>query len=162
MASIDMKDIECLIELFNDSDWDELDLELDGVHLFLSNDPSARASFGAETPAATSEGIQISKPAPSSRATPDKAPAVTAVPEGLIAVRARNLGTFYRSPKPGAPPYVELEQVVDEDTEMCLIEVMKLFTALRAGAKGRVKDICVQDGDMVEGEQILFLLEPAD
>ena len=158
MASIDMKDIESLIEIFNDSDWDELDLELDGVRLFLSNDPNARPAFGAET----SNGIQISKPAPSSSTMSDKAPVVAQVPDGLIAVRARNLGTFYRSPKPGAPPYVELGQAVEEDTEMCLIEVMKLFTALRAGAKGKIKDICVQDGDMVEGEQILFLLEPMD
>ena len=160
MASIDMKDIECLIELFNDSDWDELDVEIDGARIFLSNDPAARPLFGAQT--TLSDTIEITKPAPAPDAPPNDAPVITAVPEGMLAVRARNLGTFYRSPKPGAPPYIELGQAVDEDTEMCLIEVMKLFTSLRAGANGVVREICVQDGEMVEGEQILFLLEPSD
>ena len=161
MASVDIKDIECLIELFNDSDWDEFDLEMDGVRIFLSNDPSARPSFGSQTAATATS--HAAKAAPSAAATQEKeTAAVTAVPEGLIAVRARNLGTFYRSPKPGAAPYVELGQTVAKDTEMCLIEVMKLFTALRAGACGVVQEICAQDGDMVEGEQILFLLDPAN
>ncbi len=160
MASIDMKDIECLIELFNDSDWDELDLEMDGVRIFLSNDPAARPAFSGDVLA--SGALETAKPAPAPSAAPMETPVITSVPEGMRAVRARNLGTFYRSPKPGAPPYVELGQTVDEHTEMCLIEVMKLFTALRAGARGVVREICVQDGEMVEGEQILFLLEPTD
>ena len=47
-------------------------------------------------------------------------------------MRAPNLGTFYRAPKPGAPPYVAVGQRVEAATEVCLIEVMKLFTSVRA------------------------------
>ncbi len=83
-----------------------------------------------------------------------------AVPPGLTAIRAPNVGTFYRAPKPGAPPYVELGQAVTGDTEVCLIEVMKLFTPVRAGVAGTVREVCVSDGELVEHDQVLFLVEP--
>ena len=51
-------------------------------------------------------------------------------------MRAPNLGTFYRAPKPGAPPYVSVGQRVEPTTELCLIEVMKLFTSVAAGVTG--------------------------
>ena len=77
-----------------------------------------------------------------------------------MAITAPNLGTFYRAPKPGAAPFVELGQSVDADTEICLLEVMKLFTTVKAGAKGIVREICVGDSEMVEFGQTLFLIEP--
>jgi acetyl-CoA carboxylase biotin carboxyl carrier protein len=83
------------------------------------------------------------------------------VPEGLVAVRAPNLGTFYRAPKPGAAPYVEVDQLVEPETEVCLIEVMKLFTPVKAGVRGRVVRICVEDGQMVDYDAPLFYIEPA-
>jgi acetyl-CoA carboxylase biotin carboxyl carrier protein len=85
---------------------------------------------------------------------------VTEVAEGLLAVRAPNLGTFYRAPKPGAPAYVEVGQLVEADTEVCLIEVMKLFTPVRAGNAGTVREICIADGQMVEFGQLLVTIEP--
>jgi biotin carboxyl carrier protein len=82
------------------------------------------------------------------------------MPDGLVAIRAPNLGTFYRAPKPGAAPYVELGQIVEADTEVCLIEVMKLFTPVKAGLSGRIVKICVEDGKMVEYDAPLFFIEP--
>ena len=77
-------------------------------------------------------------------------------------VRAPNLGTFWRRPKPGAPPYIEIGQEGDEDTEVCLIEVMKLFTPIKAGCKGRIADLLGEDGEMVEFDQPLFRLDTLD
>jgi biotin carboxyl carrier protein len=77
-----------------------------------------------------------------------------------IEVTAPNLGTFYRSPTPGAPPYVEVGQHVEADDEICLIEVMKLYTPVKAGVTGTVAEICVADGDMVEYGQVLAIIEP--
>ena len=85
-----------------------------------------------------------------------------AVPDGMLVIRAPNLGTFYRAPKPGAPPYVEVGQRVEPDTEVCLIEVMKLFAPVRAGLTGIVREIRARDGEMVEFDQALILVEPAD
>jgi biotin carboxyl carrier protein len=70
------------------------------------------------------------------------------------------VGTFYAQSEPGAPPYVQLGSTVDEDTTMGLIEVMKVFNAIRAGARGTVAEILVQNAQFVEFGQPLFLIRP--
>ena len=158
-------DIENLIELFNRSDWDEMHLKTAGLEIFLSNDPQARGpSAAAPSAQAPTVIATVTAAGPSARVTAPEAvtPATeVSIPAGMIAVRAPNLGTFYRAPKPGAPAYVELGQAIDTDTEVCLIEVMKLFTPVKSGIKGIVREMCVADGQMVEFEQILVIVEPA-
>lgn len=75
-----------------------------------------------------------------------------------MVVSAPNLGTFYRAPKPGAANYVEIGSRVKAGDELCLIEVMKLFTAVRADVDGVIHSVLVEDGGMVEGGQPLFAL----
>lgn len=157
------EDVEALIELFDQSDWDELHVELNGLKIDLSKRGAAPAhavSFAA--PAAAPAALAASPAARPVHVAPTAAaePSATHIPEGWVAVRAPNLGTFYRQPKPGAPPYVELGQDVRADTELCLIEVMKLFTAVTAGVRGVVRKVCVADAEMVEYNQVLFLIEP--
>lgn len=60
-------------------------------------------------------------------------------------VRAPIFGTFYRAPKPGASPYVSIGQKVEPETELCLIEVMKLFTSVTSGVAGTVQKILAED-----------------
>ncbi|MCB1745623.1 MAG: acetyl-CoA carboxylase biotin carboxyl carrier protein [Gammaproteobacteria bacterium] len=166
MSQPSREDIENLIELFNGSDWEEMHLKTDSLEIFLSNDPSARApSQAVAAPAAPAVTEAAAAPvAASADAAPKMGTAVTAhdviIPVGMVAVRAPNLGTFYRSPKPGAPPYVEVGQKVSADTEVCLIEVMKLFTPVKAGVDGTVREICASDAQMVEYEQVLVIVEP--
>ena len=76
-----------------------------------------------------------------------------------IAVTAPNLGTFYRSPKPGAPAFVEVGQKISVGTELCLIEVMKLFTSVRAEIAGTVRHIAAADAELVDGGQPLMYIE---
>jgi acetyl-CoA carboxylase biotin carboxyl carrier protein len=155
------EDIERLLELFKQSDWDEMHLQVAGLDIFVSNDPNAR-------PPAASDANEPSGevPARSYRREPGAgAPArdvssADRVPDGMVAVRAPNLGTFYRAPRPGAPPYVEIGRGVERETEICLIEVMKLFTAVPAGVAGVVREIRVDDGQMVESGQVLAVIEP--
>ncbi|OGA17006.1 MAG: hypothetical protein A3G25_00210 [Betaproteobacteria bacterium RIFCSPLOWO2_12_FULL_63_13] len=78
----------------------------------------------------------------------------------LIAIKAPLLGIFYRRSQPGAPPYVEEGSLVEEDTTVALIEVMKLFNPVRAGVKGRIHRICAENNTLVEYEQVLFLVKP--
>lgn len=157
------EDVENLIELFKQSDWDEMHVQVGEFELFLSNDPSAPGLARSATAAAS-----VAAPAPAA-SVPTAAPAApthaaaheASIPDGMLAIRAPNLGTFYRAPKPGALPYVELGQVIDADVEVCLIEVMKLFAPVRAGIKGTVREVRATDGMMVEFGQILFIVEPA-
>ena len=78
-------------------------------------------------------------------------------------MRAPLLGTFYRAPRPGAPPFVEVGASVEPDTTVGIIEVMKLMNTVRAGARGVVREIRARDGVLVEyGETLLTLAqEPA-
>jgi len=156
------EDIENLIALFNQSDWQEMHLKTAGLEVFLSNNTNAIApnaavnapvALSATTPALSAD------PAPTAVATSHDAPSVQ-VPDGMVAVLAPNLGTFYRAPKPGSPAYVEIGQTVTADSEVCLIEVMKLFTPVKAGINGVVREVRVADGAMVEYEQLLVIIEP--
>jgi len=163
MSDIKPQDIEALLETFEASSWSELRLKIDGLELFVSKTPGARAVLGATESAASiasasSTPAQHGHGAHVSSGMVDETQAVFAA-EGLIAVRAPNLGTFYRAPKPGAPPYVEVGQRVESTTELCLIEVMKLFTSVHAGVAGVVRRVLVNDAELVEFDQALFLIE---
>jgi len=83
----------------------------------------------------------------------------SAASQNLMPIKAPMLGTFYRAPKPGAPPYVEVGSMVNEDDPVCILEVMKLFNTVKAGIRGRIAQICADQGQMVEFQQILFLVE---
>jgi acetyl-CoA carboxylase biotin carboxyl carrier protein len=153
------QDLEALVQLFDQGDWDELHLQTGEIEVFLSKDPAARGPWKlADGPVAQMAAPAPAVPAPA--ALPASPPSAAAVPAGWSVVRAPSLGTFYRAPKPGAPPYVELGQAVEPDSEVCLIEVMKLFTGVKAGMAGTVREIYAKDGDLVEYDQPLFLVEP--
>ena len=156
-------DIENLIELFNRSDWDEMHLKTDSLEIFLSNDPQARRPSAqvAAVPVAAPVAASAVSAAPATAIAVAAHPTEVSIPPGMVGVRAPNLGTFYRAPKPGAPSYVEVGQAIEAEAEVCLIEVMKLFTPVKSGVKGTVRQICVNDGSMVEYEQLLVIIEPA-
>ena len=70
------------------------------------------------------------------------------------------VGIFYRAPTPGAPPYVEVGDVVAAGQTLCMLEAMKLFNELKADTDGRVGAIHVENGQAVEFGTLLFELEP--
>lgn len=82
------------------------------------------------------------------------------VEEGLVPIKSPMLGTFYQAPKPGEPPFVAVGAIVNEATTVCLIEVMKLFTTIKAGMRGRITRIYAEDGQLVEYNQVLFVIDP--
>lgn len=164
------RDIGILAALFKEGGWTEIRVESDTLGLLLSNDRA--------TPGIGQEGVVV-RPAPAPAPAPARAPAPAPAPVGAGPIPARppaatdepidpawavvpapNLGTFYRSPKPGAAPFVEVGQHVKAGSELCLIEVMKLFTSVRADLTGTVRHIAVADAELVEGGQPLIYIEP--
>jgi acetyl-CoA carboxylase biotin carboxyl carrier protein len=164
MNKISDRDIEALVELFDRSDWRELRVVGEGIDLFLSKDPKARrpetAYARGPAPAVSETLPPAGEPiaAPGAIAVVASKPA-SEVPANWVAIRAPCLGTFYRTPKPGAPPFVSIDQRVAPDMEICLIEVMKLFTTVRAGVTGIVRQVLVADAELVEFQQPLFYIE---
>ena len=161
MSKIKSQDIEALLQTFNSSSWGELNVKVDGLELFVSKTPGARGFLDAGDLVESRTQMPVSTGGAAMRASAagETKAKELAIPHGLTAVRAPSLGTFYRAPKPGAPPYVQVGQRVERLTEVCLIEVMKLFTSVHAGISGVVRQVLVEDSELVEFDQVLFLVE---
>ena len=80
--------------------------------------------------------------------------------DGLVAVVTPLPGTFYRAPRPGAPPFVEIGDAVGADTVIAIIETMKLMNSVHAGASGRVARICLENGEFAPLGATLLQIEP--
>jgi len=145
--SLTARDIAEITRLLEESTFDELDLEIDGLKIHLRRGGAAPLRTAASR-----------SPAPAAAATADAVPAAPPDPD-LAAVRAPLLGTFYRAPKPGAPPFVEAGARVDANTIVGIIEVMKLMNTVRAGVRGVVREIRVRDGVLVEYGETLMTVE---
>ncbi len=80
--------------------------------------------------------------------------------DGVVRVEAPMVGTFYRAPQPGAPPFVSEGDTVASGQTLCILEAMKLMNEVKADIEGTVRSINVENGDPVEYGQLLFELEP--
>ena len=120
---------------------------------------SLRRGDGAATPRTAPAGAAPQQPAAAAEAAAEN-PVEREFPEGLTVVRAPMVGTFYRAQSPGAPSYVEVGSAVEPETQVGIIEVMKLMNAIEAGARGVVKEILAANAEPVEHGQPLMLIEP--
>jgi acetyl-CoA carboxylase biotin carboxyl carrier protein len=147
-------DVAEIMRLVEQSNFDELDLEIEGVKLSLRRSGSGRIERRAATPAAASATAARAAAASATRAAPASAPAP--VDKNLKEITSPMLGTFYRAPKPGSAPFVEIGSAVEEDSVIAIIEVMKLMNTVRAGIKGVVTEILPADETLVEFGQVLM------
>ena len=79
---------------------------------------------------------------------------------GLYELTSPVLGVFYRRPAPGQAPFVEVGVEVGPEDPVCVVDVMKMFTRVSAGTAGRIAEICVDDGQLVEHGQVLMRIDP--
>jgi acetyl-CoA carboxylase biotin carboxyl carrier protein len=152
-VSLTSKNVAEIMRMLEASGFDSLTLEMDGVKLELNRS-------GATTPA-----VQARAPAPSPSPTLAPAPAQpSAAPApaeaGLVEVTAPLLGIFYRTPRPGEPPFVEVGAKVQPQTVIGIIEVMKLMNSVSAGVCGEIVEVLAPSGAMVEYGQVLIRIRP--
>jgi oxaloacetate decarboxylase alpha subunit len=114
---------------------------------------SIRRTAESVAPAASSAPLAASEPA--------ELPPVEPRSDGFVMVEAPMVGTFYRSPQPGAPPFVEVGDGVAVGQTLCILEAMKLMNEIKADTEGIVRAIRVDNAQPVEFGQVLFELEPA-
>lgn len=156
--SLSNADVQEIMRLVEQSSFDELVIEMGGIKLQLRRGAGSAASRSESKPVAA---LPVAAPAAVS-ATRKQPELPTSAPQASgQSVTSPMLGTFYRSPKPGAPPYVEVGSSVEEDTIIGIIEVMKLMNTVRAGIKGRVTSILKGDGVLVEFGEALIRIEPS-
>ena len=142
------KDVAEIMRILEESSFDELFLEMDGVKLRLQRG-SAVPQVSDLPPAAS--------PPPHSPERPSVKPPFES---GLIEISSPLLGIFYVAAKPGERPFVEVGSKVQEETVVGIIEVMKLMNTVRAGVKGEVAEILVKNGAAIEYGEILMRVRP--
>lgn len=163
--SLTAADVAAIMRLLEGSHFDELDLEVDGLKISLRRNGTGAATehaVGRSAGAAHSAAAPAALPAPSAVPVPGALRAAPAPDPASSDVSSPLLGTFYRAPKPGAPPFVEVGSAVEPDSVIAIVEVMKLMNTVRAGVRGTVTEIFVRDGELVEYGQALLRVRRAD
>jgi acetyl-CoA carboxylase biotin carboxyl carrier protein len=152
MAPMSRDDVIQILKVVNESQIDELHLETGDLKLIIKK-------YGQEASAQPLESSPKRLTPPSQASVQKQELVHIDEQDGLIPIKSPMLGTFYRAPKPDAPPFVEMGQLVTKEDVVCIIEVMKLFNMVRAGVQGRIAKICVENAQLVEYNQVLFFVE---
>ena len=107
----------------------------------------------------TNNGAPVRIEAPSQQ-TVEKAEKIEGKTDNLVAIKSPIVGTFYRSPAPDAPPYVEVGDIVKPGQVVCVVEAMKLMNEIESDIAGKVVKMLAKNEDPVEYNQELFMVEP--
>ena len=134
-----------LVRIVQETSIGELTIEEDGMRV------SVRATAETPAPAVSQAPLALPEPGP--------APVLSRT-NGFVAVESPMVGTFYCSPQPGAPPFVEVGDVVGPGQTLCILEAMKLMNEVKADLEAVVRAIHVENAQPVEFGQVLFDLEP--
>jgi acetyl-CoA carboxylase biotin carboxyl carrier protein len=164
---LDHDQLRQLLTLLGESDIQELRLEGDDFRLEVRRNLPAAAPVAvlqAPVPATGTPVVPAGEPvvAPPPTLTPSvPPPAAAAAPSDLQAITAPMVGTFYRSPAPGEPSFVEIGSRIRPGQTVCILEAMKLMNELEAEFGGEVVEILVDNGTPVEFGQVLMRIRPA-
>ena len=176
LSDDEVQQIVLLVETLDQSTFDFLQMELGDLKVTIGKGsvpptpatvpgvPAASpvaAPQAAAAPVTPAPAVPVSAPA---AAAPSPSPAAGSegpTADGTVAIVAPMMGRFYAKPEPGAAPFVAVGTEVNTDSTVALIEVMKVFTAVRAGVNGVITEICVQNEQFIEYEQVLFRVRPA-
>ncbi len=159
---MDLRKLKTLIDLVADSDIAELEVT-EGeskVRIAKTSSTQGQPAFMQHTPVFPHQYVPptVSMPQESVTTQAITAEATTpAEPDGNV-VKSPMVGTFYSSPAPGNPPYVEIGSTVKQGDTLCIIEAMKLLNEIEADTSGIVKQILVENGAPVEFGQPLFVI----
>jgi acetyl-CoA carboxylase biotin carboxyl carrier protein len=153
---MDLRKLKKLIDLVQESGIGELEITEGEEKVRISRAGTAAPVVMTASPMAMVPAAATGPAA--GTATAEAAPAPAAEPAGHT-LKSPMVGTFYRSPSPGAPSFVEVGQAVTKGQTLCIIEAMKLLNEIESDKAGVVKAILVENGQPVEYGQPLFVIE---
>jgi len=161
------EDVADILALLDSLPYDSLDVQTPRFRLTLRRAPGGgwteESQILAEPTVAASAPADPAGPPDAAACSPAISEPPAAEPpaaDGLAAVAAPLPGTFYRAPRPGADPFVQLGDLVSPDTVVAIVETMKLMNSVHAGAAGRVSRICLENGEFAPAGTTLLLIEP--
>jgi acetyl-CoA carboxylase biotin carboxyl carrier protein len=141
------EDVREILRIIDESPLLELRIETEGFALHV-----LKGGLGAAP-------VLTGKATPGDAAAPGPAPTAPAE-DGMIAIEAPMLGTFYRAEGPGRNAFVEVGSRVEPDAIVCIIEVMKMMNSVSAGVSGTIVEVCPENAELVEYGQPLFRVKP--
>jgi acetyl-CoA carboxylase biotin carboxyl carrier protein len=157
----DVRTVRELVELMDKFDLSEVDLNDGGQRIRLRRG----GRLVATTPALlTTPALPPVAALPSTNSQPiaNSQPAAQAPPaRKLLEIKSELVGTFYAKPAPDKEDYVKVGSRVSPDTVVCKVEAMKIFNDITAKVSGTIAEVCVQNGEFVEFDQVLFRVEPS-
>jgi acetyl-CoA carboxylase biotin carboxyl carrier protein len=164
--------LEQITRLMRDNDLNTVDVRDGNKRVILKRgamSPSAGSGFVLTpqfAPSATTTTTTAAHPGlPSGAVSPSgagsSASAASGDESGQVAIKSPMVGTFYSASSPDAKPFVSVGSQVDEETDVCIIEAMKVFNNIKAEMKGTIAKVLVSNGQTVEFGQSLFLVKPA-
>ena len=162
---MDIKEIKGIIDLMRKNGLSEFEYEKDGTKIRIRRGPDGEPQVMASSPGliptpavlpvSAAVPVAVAPAAPIS-AAPAAAPAVSTLPS----INSPMVGTFYSSPAPDAPPYVEVGAMVNAETVVCIIEAMKVMNEIKAEMSGTIVEILAESGKPVEFGKPLFRIKP--
>jgi acetyl-CoA carboxylase biotin carboxyl carrier protein len=158
-----IKEVEELIRFVAKANVSEVEFETKDVKLVIKTNKAAERTVEVQM-----QPQAVSQPAPAKQvAVPAQdAPAPKPQPKadsdaGYITIKSPMIGTFYRSPGPDKPPFVNVGDKIEKGKVICVIEAMKLFNEIEAEISGTVVKVLLNDASPAEYDQPLFLIDPS-
>ncbi len=158
------KEIQDLIDFISQSGLNEVKIETEALKLSIKRDAEVKTqiveSSVAPAPVASSPAAPVAT-APASAAptaAPEEAPASGS---NYVEVKSPMIGTFYRSPNPDSPSFVNVGDKVEKGQPICIIEAMKLFNEIECEVSGTIVKAVAENSSPVEFDQVLFLIDPS-
>ncbi|MDF2669539.1 MAG: acetyl-CoA carboxylase [Paenibacillus sp.] len=161
-----LSEIKELVKLIDQTSVSELEIENEGTRLFIRKAGKTESVVVTHAPAAQPTYVQApAAQPPADYASTSAAPTAEQTQQanaaaGLHTIKSPMVGTFYKASSPGAAPFVSIGDKVTEKTAVCIVEAMKLMNPIDAEIRGEIVDILVEDGQLVEYNQALFLVKP--
>ena len=155
---MDIRKVKKLIELLDDSGIAEIEITEGEESVRISRYPAGVPMAAAPVAAPAPMAAPAAAPSASAPEAPAEAP-VEAKEEDGFEVTAPMVGTYYAASSPGAAPYVQVGDRVNEGDTLCIIEAMKMMNQIEADVSGVIKSIRLQNGEPVEYGQVLFVID---
>ena len=160
--TMNIKDIESLIKFVQNSGVAEVSLEQKDIKITI------RTTHGQMMIASSPQAVQhfVSAPAAASAASTNNPPAAEKPAAGedeskYVIVKSPMIGTFYRTPSPDKPVFVNVGDEIKQGKVICIIEAMKLFNEIESEVSGKIVKVLVDNATPVEYDQPLFLVDPS-
>ncbi|WP_049630273.1 acetyl-CoA carboxylase biotin carboxyl carrier protein [Cellvibrio sp. pealriver] len=154
---MDIRKIKKLIELLEESNIGELEIKEGEESVRIARNSGTTQYFSAPAPAFAAPAAPAAAAPAAAPAAPTAAPAAAPAVSGHI-VKSPMVGTFYRSPSPGSPSFIEVGKHVKVGDVICIIEAMKMMNQIEADKAGVIEAILVEDGNPVEFDQPLVTI----